>query len=68
MAFELPPGVEPNYVDPPSLGWKVTESTAITLAFAILSVVARLVTKFLVAHTPGWDDCIRSQRTAGLRC
>ncbi|KAL8688423.1 MAG: hypothetical protein Q9218_005663 [Villophora microphyllina] len=52
----MPSGVEPNYVNPPSEGWKVINSTAITLAFAIVLVILRLFVKFTKTHAPGWDD------------
>ncbi|KAL8948265.1 MAG: hypothetical protein Q9222_005536 [Ikaeria aurantiellina] len=52
----LPPGVEPNYINPPSEGYKIIDATAISLTFAIVFVVLRLMTKFLVTHAPGWDD------------
>ncbi|KAL8769113.1 MAG: hypothetical protein Q9203_005528 [Teloschistes exilis] len=56
MSTKLPPGVVPNYVNPPSEGWKVLTSTAVTLTFAIVFVILRLVVKLTKTHSPGWDD------------
>lgn len=62
MSTKLPPGVAPNYVDPPSEGWKVLTSTAVTLTFAIVFVILRLVVKLTKTHSPGWDDCTCNTR------
>ncbi|KAL8731477.1 MAG: hypothetical protein Q9181_004301, partial [Wetmoreana brouardii] len=46
-----------NYYDnPPSQGWKVTDTDLITISFACISVLARCYTKFVLINSPGWDD------------
>lgn len=52
-----PAGVIPNYIDPPSKGYRVV---AVSLTFGLLAlsfVVIRVVIKKRVVKKFGWDDC-----------
>ena len=46
----------PNDVNPVSISYKITETDIITIIFATLFVIARVLTKVLLTHALGWDD------------
>ncbi len=52
-----PPGVIPNYVNPPSIGYEITVVGVTTGAFALIAVIARLISKIFITKSIGWDDC-----------
>ncbi|KAG6995616.1 DNA-directed RNA polymerase III subunit rpc5 [Physcia stellaris] len=55
-ALKPPPGEVINYVNSPSVGYKVVNASAATISLAILAVAIRLGVKFGVTKNPGWDD------------
>ena len=60
-ALKPPPGEVINYVNSPSIGYKVVSVSAATISLAILAVAIRLGVKFGVTKSPGWDDCKYSE-------
>ena len=50
----------PNYVNPVSIGYRVTDAAIVTVVFAVIFVVVRLLTKTLVTRHVGLDDCMNS--------
>ena len=53
----LPPGMQIDYAHGPSRGYEIVSSSVITIAAAFVLVVTRLLIKFFIVHSPGWDDC-----------
>lgn len=54
----IPPnGVESNFVNPYSIGPKLTGLSAIFLALMALCVLIRFYTKIFIKYSWGWDDC-----------
>lgn len=47
----------PNYVNPVSIGCRVTDVGIVTVVFAFVFVVVRLLTKTLVTRQVWVDDC-----------
>lgn len=52
-----PPGVVPNFVDPPSFAYLPRIFIYICLPIMIIFLVLRLYTRFFITRNPGWDDC-----------
>lgn len=52
-----PPGVTPNFVDPPSRQGQIIAAVGICLAFTTLLVCVRLYTVFCIIKSHGWADC-----------
>lgn len=52
----LPPGVQVNYVDPPSIGYKLVVTDWVLLAPALLLTGIRIFTRLRLLKTWGWDD------------
>ena len=46
----------PNFVNPPSRAHEAISAALVSLIFATIAVILRLVTKFKVTHSQGWDD------------
>lgn len=63
-ALKPPPGEVIDYVNSSSIGYKVVNASAATIALATLAVAIRLGVKFGVTKSPGWDDCKRFVRRA----
>jgi hypothetical protein len=53
-----PPGVTPNFVNPPSTGYKVIITTVFTWALATLILCIRLYVKLRIIRMVKFDDCI----------
>ena len=57
-ALMPPPGVVPNFIDPPGTLEAVTNATmAICFAFTTIFVLVRLLTKYCVDRGLQWEDC-----------
>lgn len=57
-AMPPPPGVTPNFIDPPNRGPVVLILNCIFLPLTIIAVTIRMVVKGLFVHQLGWDDCM----------
>ncbi|RYC59115.1 hypothetical protein CHU98_g7089 [Xylaria longipes] len=55
-ALTPPPGVTPNFIDPPSLAPVGRIIIGITLLLTVISVVSRLYTRLHITHSFGTDD------------
>ena len=56
-AGQPPPGVQPNFADPPS---RAPVILGVCLTFAVLAVICfsiRIYTKLAIAKNWKWDDC-----------
>ena len=57
-ALMPPPGVVPNFVDPPDTMEAVTNATmAVCFTFTTIFVFVRLLTKSCVDRAVLWEDC-----------
>ena len=56
-ALEPPPGVVPNFIDPPDRGYTVIVVGAVLMALMVLFFMVRLYTKCFVSKRFSWDDC-----------
>ena len=52
-----PPGVTPNFINPPSLGSELLIASIICLTFMALFAGMRFYTKIVIKNCLGWDDC-----------
>lgn len=52
-----PPGVIPNYIDPPNNGHTAAVASLLTLVLAYIAVAVRLFTKVRIVRKAGFDDC-----------
>ncbi|KAI8954548.1 hypothetical protein F4801DRAFT_532071 [Xylaria longipes] len=57
-ALTPPPGVTPNFIDPPSLAPVGRIIIGITLLLTVISVVSRLYTRLHITHSFGTDDVL----------
>ena len=55
--LEPPPGVVPNFVDPPSDAYWVFVTLPICLAVSTPFVWIRLYTSFFILKNKGWAEC-----------
>jgi hypothetical protein len=53
-----PPGVTPNFVNPPSTGYKIIIATVVTWALATFSLCLRLYVKLRIVRMIKLDDCM----------
>ena len=53
-----PPGVTPNFVDPPNRAWWIYVTTALCLFVTTLVVALRFYSKIFVVKQMAKDDCI----------
>lgn len=51
-----PPGITPNYIDPPNNGYNAIVACILTLVLAAIAVAVRLFTKFAIVRKTGFDD------------
>lgn len=51
-----PPGVIPDYVDPPTIGNQVIVASMTLVVFALGFVLVRLLIKWRIVKKWGWDD------------
>jgi hypothetical protein len=52
-----PPGVTPNFVNPPSTGYRVIITTVSTWALATFILCIRLYVKLRIIRIVRFDDC-----------
>jgi hypothetical protein len=52
-----PPGVTPNFVNPPSTGYRVIITTVCTWALATFVLCIRLYVKLRIIRIVRFDDC-----------
>ena len=56
-ALPPPPGVIPNFHDPPSRAPELRIGMGVCIGTTLVLLVLRLYTKLAITHTAGWDDC-----------
>ena len=56
-AMQPPPGVQPNFVNPPNRNAEIIAITTIALIFSTAFVAARTYTRIAVLKCHGWEDC-----------
>ena len=56
-ALAPPPGVVPNFHNPPSRAGEMRIGMGLCIGITSVLVVLRFYVKFAITHTPGWDDC-----------
>ena len=52
-----PPGVIPNFINPPSLDLELLIASIVCLTFMGLFAGMRFYTKIAIKNRLGWDDC-----------
>ena len=52
-----PPGVTPNFIDPPSIAPLARITMCVTMAFMLVFLALRIYSRTRVAHAFGMDDC-----------
>ena len=52
-----PPGVIPNYIDPPSRGWETILVVTVCLTLMVPFFLVRMYSRIFVTRSLGWDDC-----------
>lgn len=66
-AFPPPPGITPNFVDPPSIQRGFVAVLVVTLTISTLCIVLRAATRFASRTINAtWDDCEYSLRQSVL--
>ena len=56
-ALAPPPGVVPNFHNPPSRAGEMRIGMGLCIGINSVLVALRFYVKFAITHTPGWDDC-----------
>ena len=56
-ALQPPPGVTPNFVNPPTIAPALVTVNAVFLALMIVAVSIRIFSKGVLLRSLGWDDC-----------
>ena len=56
-AMSPPPGVIPNFHNPPNLNAFVIMTVVLCFAFATLAVLLRIYTKIYILRALAWEDC-----------
>ena len=59
-AVPPPPGIVPNYVDPPSIGYAVLVVATISMILATIMLALRVFTKLYLIKAWNLEDCIAS--------
>lgn len=52
-----PNGTTPNFVNPPSIGYRQTVTNIVVLVIMIIVVLLRLYTRIFIVKSIGYDDC-----------
>ena len=52
-----PPGVVPNFDNPPNLAVYLYVTVGLTLGFATFAVIIRIYTKCFLLRSMGYEDC-----------
>lgn len=55
-ALELPPGIQPNFVNPENRGFVFVSVGTILFSLMALFYLVRIYTKILIIRKAGWDD------------
>ena len=56
-AMSPPPGVTPNFHDPPNLDAFIALTLAVCVTFSTLAVLLRMYTKVFILRALAWEDC-----------
>lgn len=56
-AMAPPPGMTPNFIDPPNLQHVVILILTVCTSLATLTVMLRIFTKIFIIHQTTFDDC-----------
>ena len=56
-AMAPPPGIIPDFVDPPHLGHSFILVLTLGMSFATGAVLLRMLTKFCILHKVVFEDC-----------
>ena len=56
-ALRPPPGVQPNYVNPPSYESKILALECVFLPLMLIAVGVRIFVRSRMTKIWGWDDC-----------
>lgn len=56
-AMKPPPGVTPNFINPPSIGNTIIVVNVVFLTLMLGFVILRIYTKGVLTRSLGWDDC-----------
>lgn len=57
-AMAPPPGVIPNFIDPPNLQHRVIITLTLCITLSTLTVMLRICTKIFIVRKTTIDDCI----------
>jgi hypothetical protein len=52
-----PPGVTPNFINPPSYADEIVILEGIFVSLMVLAVLVRIYVRVKLAKAWGWDDC-----------
>ena len=66
--LQPPPGVIPNFIDPPSQAHWVYVTLPICLAVSTPFLWIRLYTVFVILKSHGWADCMYQSQIARQIC
>ena len=66
-ALKPPPGIKPNFVNPPSYANALVTVNAVFLTLMLITLALRLYTKGVLLKSLGWDDCKSSIPSKGFR-
>jgi len=56
-AMSPPPGVTPNFIDPPSRAGDLLVLNCVFLPIMLVAVTMRMTVKGIFVRNLGWDDC-----------
>lgn len=56
-ALQPPPGITPNFINPPTIAPALIAVNGVFLALMLLAVSIRIYSKGLLLRSLGWDDC-----------
>lgn len=59
-ALKPPPGVRPNFVNPPSYESTIVALEGVFLALMLIALSVRVYVRTRITKSIGWDDCKRS--------
>lgn len=57
-AMVPPPGITPNFVNPPNLNHIVVLTLVLCMVFSTLAVVMRMYTKLFIIRKTAFEDCM----------
>lgn len=56
-SLQPPPGVTPNFIDPPTIAPALIVVNGVFLALMLVAVSIRIYCKGILLRSLGWDDC-----------